>query len=298
MVLAGIRFGNIMGASLKSIKKRISSVRSTQKITKAMKMVAAAKLRRAESTALQARPYKNALQGITERVAFRAGYESHPFFTERPKVQRREVWVLSSDRGLCGGFNGNLLRRFSEVFQDWKQKGVEVVCRLVGRRGRDFFNAKHLPREEFLTGMYDKITPAQTRPLVETMVGRFLSGECDEIWISYNRFKSVLSQEVMLEKILPFICNPSSHSHVDYLYEPSRQKLLDGLLKEALVAHVHQAFLESYASELAARMAAMDNATNNASDMIHLLTLQYNRARQAAITTELMDIVNGAEALR
>ena len=262
-------------------------------------MVAAAKLRRAEHAAFGARAYQKALVGLSKRIVLRSGASAHPFLTLKEKIKRRELLVFCSDRGLCGGFNGNLLRRLGVLLDQWRAEGVQVDCRVVGKRGRDYFNAKQMKQEEWFSGLYDKITREQSMQWVQPFVERFLNGQTDEVWITYNRFKSVLSQEVMLERILPLGDHEESPKiRVDYLYEPSRTVCLDKLLRKTVVAWVHQAFLESFASELAARMTAMDSATKNASDMIQSLTLQFNRARQAAITKELMDIVNGAEALQ
>ncbi len=262
-------------------------------------MVAAAKLRRAEHAAFGARPYHLALVALVQRVAARSGQESHPLLQPKEKVQRRELLIFSSDRGLCGGFNSNLLRKLGATVEQWRETGIQTDCRVIGKRGRDYFNAKELKQEECFTGLYDKIKREETEKLVQPLLDRFLNGKTDEVWITYNRFKSVLSQEVTLERILPLGDQKGTQKvQVDYLYEPNRSSVLDKLLRETVITRVHQAFLESFAAELAARMTAMDSATKNASDMIQFLTLQFNRARQAAITRELMDIVNGAEALQ
>ena len=283
-------------ASLKSIRKRISSVKSTQKITKAMKMVAAAKLRRAQFRAIEARAYTQAAMQMAGRAAVRAGVEAHPLFRTGSVQTPKELWILSSDRGLCGGFNSNLLRRAG----DFLEKGP-VQCRVVGKKGRDFFRARGWKTEEVLTGFYDNLDAESLRKKAEEIAARFASGQTGEVWIAYNRFQSAMVQVVTFEKLLPLSAGGAQEKKapvgVDYLYEPERFQVLDWLCKEALTAALRQALFESQAAELAARMTAMESATSNASDMISYLTLQYNRVRQATITRELMDIVGGAEAL-
>lgn len=289
-------------ASLKSIKKRIGSVKNTQKITKAMKMVAAAKLRRAQSAAFNARHYTNAVRGLVSRLVTANSGLSHPLMKGPEKVATREYLVLTSDRGLCGGFNGNLLRRLGEAIETSRKEGVEARCRVVGKKGRDYFKSKSWDLHESITDLYDNLDRSVAEELAKVASHRFQSGKADEVWLVYNYFRSAMVQEVTFHKILPCsaptVESGQSEKPIDYIYEPSAEGVLDKLLNESLVALTYQSFLESIASELAARMTAMDNATNNASDMIGYLTLKYNRARQAAITRDLMDIVNGAEALR
>ncbi len=288
-------------ASLKSIKKRISSVKNTQKITKAMKMVAAAKLRRAQHAALNARHYTDAVRGLVNRLVMANKDRTHPLMQPAEKVKNREYLIFTSDRGLCGGFNGNLLRRLGDALEDCRQKGLEAKCRVVGKKGRDYFKAKNWGLTESVTGLYENLNREVAEELAKVAIHRFEAGKTDEVYLVYNYFKSTMIQEVLFQPILPLIPAGKEKGEgrpIDYIYEPTAEIVLDQLLNESLVAFIYQAFLESYASELASRMAAMDNATNNASDMIGYLTLQYNRARQASITRELMDIVNGAEALK
>lgn len=283
--------------SLKSIKKRIGSVKNTQKITKAMKMVAAAKLRRAQTAAVQARLFTGQIIEVTGRLILsRAG--KHPLTVSVEEgTTLREYLVLTSDRGLCGGFNSNLLRRLGDLLQTAKEKGMVTDCRIIGKKGRDYFRAKGWPFAEAATGLYDGYDRSIAEELAKVAIHRFGAGKISEVWLVYNHFKSAMVQEITFKKILPMESKESGRP-IDYIYEPDAKTVLDTLLRERVVAEIHQAFLESIASELAARMAAMENATSNAFDMIRYLTLVYNRARQAAITRELMDIVNGAEALR
>lgn len=299
-------------ASLKAIKKRIGSVKSTQKITRAMKMVAAAKLRRAQAHAMNARHYTDAIWRLSCRLSGFAGDELHPLTAARGgvsgkkgKVGSRDYLLFTSDRGLCGGFNSNLLRRFADELSSCREQGIQPICRMVGKRGRDYFKVKNWELKEAVTGLYDKLNRGVAEELAKIATHRFEGGKTDEVWICFNYFQSAMVQKVTFQKILPLEPQPSSTTHeakkenaIDYIYEPSRPGVLDRLLRESVAAKIYSALLESMASELAARMSAMENATNNASDMIGYLTLQYNRARQATITRELMDIVNGAEALR
>lgn len=282
--------------SLKTIRKRINSVRSTQKITKAMKMVAAAKLRRANQAAVQARDYLKAAEEITTRVIANRGNEKNSLTIAKENITKRDYLILTSDRGLCGGFNSNLLRRVEGELVKCRELKIRTECRIIGKKGRDYFKAKHLEIAESATGLYENLDFKVAQELGKVAIHRFEVGKTEEVWIGFNYFKSMMVQEVRIQKLLPF---DDVHSPViDYIYEPNGFVVLDKVLKEYVTAQIYSALLESYASELAARMAAMDNATNNASDMIQYLTLVYNRARQATITRELMDIVNGAEALR
>lgn len=302
--------------SLKAIKKRIGTVKSTQKITRAMKMVAAAKLRRAQAHAMNARHYTDAIWRLSCRLSGFAGDEPHPLTAVREsgggkgKVAHRDYLLFTSDRGLCGGFNSNLLRRFADELAACREQGIQPVCRMVGRKGRDYFRVKNWELKEAVTGLYDTLNRGVAEELAKIAIHRFEGGKTDEVWICFNYFQSAMVQKVTFQKILPLAPEPSGligrfeigrdeiGRPPDYIYEPSRLGVLDRLLRESVASKIYSAFLESMASELAARMTAMENATNNASDMIGYLTLQYNRARQATITRELMDIVNGAEALQ
>ena len=286
-------------ASLKEIHKRIGTVKNIRKITKAMKMIAAAKLRRAQEAALNARRYKQVCEEVAVRIAERGDISAHPFLKPCHEKGRRELWIFSSDRGLCGGFNSNLLRQISPFLEKSKWENVKIENHLVGKKSRDFFKARRWDIHEFLTGIYDPIQLESVQKIVEGISARIKSGGTQEVWLAYNVFQSALVQKPTLEKILPIgeIQHTKRVSKVDYLYEPSKVETLDRVLQEMLKSKIYQAMMESSAAELAARMTAMDNATRNGSDMIDYLTLQYNRARQAAITTELMDIIGGAEAL-
>ena len=283
-------------ATLKSIRKRIASVRNTQKITKAMKMVAAAKLRRAQGRLISARPYASKMEELLGSLAALAG--DHPLLKPHETAARAEFLILTSDRGLCGGFNGNLLRRVEDFLATSAPSYEEARVRVVGKKGRDFFRARRRELASVETGLYDRFTFENALQMAGDFLSGYREGKFDHFYLVYNRFKSAISQEIRIDRILPIEPKPAEEYLPEYLYEPARQELLDSVLPRGIATLVYRAFLESMAGELGARMAAMESATNNCTDMIYRLTLQLNRARQAAITRELMDIVNGAEALK
>ncbi len=285
-------------ATLKTIKTRIVSVKNTRKVTKAMQMIAAARLRRAQSAALGARAYAKHVGELAGRLAQRTGTNVDPLLAPRERIARLEFIVITSDRGLCGGFNANLLREVERKWDEYRSHGVEVSCTVIGRKGRDVLKARGRTLRDAQAGFCDKLTTDKTRAFTEPFIQRYLDGEIDRIELVYNRFRNVIAQDVTFEPVLPLLLEDVTPAQVDYVYEPSRDAVVHGLLEQALVARVHQACLESVAGEFAARMSAMDNATKNANDMIDALTMQYNRARQASITKELLDIVNGAESIK
>jgi F-type H+-transporting ATPase subunit gamma len=295
--------------SLKNIRTQIASKKSTQKITRAMKLVAASRLRRAQDSIVAARPYANSLAEAIAEVALRAGGESHPLL-ERRSPERITLVLLTSDRGLAGGFNANVFRvtqRFIAERKAATPPAREIVLEIVGKKGRDYYRR----RRQTIT----RETPAPTaesasqiaREMAQIVSHEFHEGRTDAVFLVYNEFKSAVQQRVVVEPLLPVIgadlsaagnAQATTVGALDFAYEPSKEKLLDALLPLYLESQIYRALLESIASELGARMTAMDSATNNAKEMIASLTLQYNRARQAAITKELMEIVSGAEALK
>jgi F-type H+-transporting ATPase subunit gamma len=296
--------------SLKSIRTRIASVKSTQKITRAMKLVAAARLRRAQDAIIGARPYANALQDAVAEVALRAGAESHPLLDQRP-VARIGLVTLTSDRGLAGGFNANVFRAVQR-FTTEKAEGAspaKVALYVLGRKGRDFFRRRRAPIALEIAGVAGDTAEARAQELAVTVLQAFETAEVDDVYLVYNQFKSAIQQKVVVEPILPLAAaRLATHSAAaaaagaggptDFVYEPGKRELLDALLPLYVQGQIYRALLESIASEFGARMTAMDSATSNAKEVIARLTLQYNRARQAAITKELMEIVSGAEALK
>jgi F-type H+-transporting ATPase subunit gamma len=287
--------------SLKAVRTRIASVKSTQKITRAMKLVAAAKLRRAQDAIVAARPYAQALAEAVAEVAARAGDDAHPMLQQRDG-RRLAVVTITSDRGLCGGFNANICRA-THRFVDDKVKSKdadEVRVDVVGRKGRDYFRRRKVKISHEFPGVVGETALDRARELAITVGGDFIEGRVDGVYLVYNEFKSAMSQRVVTERLLPVMPAPAvaEGGQTDFLYEPGKRELLNLMLPLYVQSQIYRAFLESIASEFGARMTSMDNATTNANEIIDRLTLQYNRARQAAITKELMEIVGGAEALK
>jgi F-type H+-transporting ATPase subunit gamma len=301
--------------SLKAIRKRISSVKSTQKITRAMKMVAGARLARAQSRILALRPYAVKTQEVLASVV--ASYETpdgldgaaperepeHPLLAVRPEKNVALV-VLTSDRGLCGAFNTNINKAAERAWRERIQEGQTVSIYTVGRKGRDYMRRRGAPVAHEFTGIWENLDLAKATKIGRTVLPPLLSGDVDAIYLVYNEFKSAMTQRVVVERLLPIPrravaaeATPQETS-LEYIYEPDKKALLERLLPMYVEISILRALLESMASELGARMTAMDSATKNAKEMIGSLTLVYNRARQAAITKELMEIIGGAEALK
>jgi F-type H+-transporting ATPase subunit gamma len=287
--------------SLKAVRTRIASVKSTQKITRAMKLVAAARLRRAQDNILAARPYALGLAEAVSQVAARAGDDSHPMLEQRDG-RRLTVVALTSDRGLAGGFNANVCRS-AQRFVDERLRGGAadlVQIDVIGRKGRDYFRRRRMRIGHEFAGVPADAANDRAKELALTVTADFTEGRVDGVFLAYNEFKSAVSQRVTVERLLPITPAPLADDvpQTDFLYEPGKKELLDLMLPLYVQSQIYRAVLESIASELGARMTAMENATKNAGEMIDRLTLQYNRARQAAITKELMEIVGGAEALK
>ncbi|HKX11649.1 MAG TPA: ATP synthase F1 subunit gamma [bacterium] len=287
-------------ATLKTIRKRIITTKSTQKITKAMKMVAAAKLRRAQTALSQARPHLQMLEAAILRWVTQAEAWDHPLLRAAESPKQGEILVMTSDRGLCGGFNGNLLRRVDHFSRHEGKAFEQFNISSMGRKGREYYRAKNIPTKEILKSFEDDFSFAQAEARANIYIQGFLAGEFDTFFLAFNHFKSAISQEPTIKKVLPLGISQDQAQPAGppIVWEGNREAILNTALPRYVATLLYIAVLESRASELGARMSAMENATNNAKEMIHSLTLQYNRARQAAITTELMDIVNGAEALK
>jgi len=288
--------------SLRDIRNRIGSVKSTRQITKAMKMVAAARLRRAQDAILKTRPYAMLLDQTLARVAARAAAEeaaAHPLLA--PRVQRQaEVVVITSDRGLAGGFNSNIARRTQRFLTENGDRFEGLQLATIGKKGRDFFRARKLSVRKDFTGIHADLRYEKAEAIAEEYTARYLAGDVDAVFLAYNEFKSAISQKPVVVQLLPIETAPVAEASagIDFKYEPSREALLRDLLPRQIATQVWRALLESAASEHGARMSAMESATKNAEEMISSLTLQYNRARQAYVTKELMEIVSGAEALK
>ncbi len=287
-------------ANLKAIKKRISTVKSTRQITKAMKMVSAAKLRRSQEAVVAARPYAAKMLQVLSSLALREEAEAHPLLMERGR-RRALIVLLTADRGLCGGFNANVSKaaeRFIRANQDGFE-GYDLM--IIGRKGRDYLKTRAGMN---IAKVYENVTGhinyATAKLIGEEVVATYEAEKYDVVYLIFNAFRSAISQDVTINKLLPIVpMDVEEGTHVaEYLYEPSRGKVLSQLLPKHVEVQIFRALLESVASEHGARMSAMDSASKNASEMISKLTLQYNRARQASITKELMEIISGAEAIK
>jgi len=283
--------------SLKDIKRRIKSVKNTQQITKAMKMVAAAKLKRAHDDILAARPYAQKMLDIINSLSSRVRPDAHPLLSKRGGG-RVELVIVTSDRGLCGGFNSNIIRT-SEGFIRKNTDNTGITLNLIGKKAKDYFKRRGLTiRQERPVGSgRPKYTAAAE--IAKEIVDSHIKETFDETYLIYSEFKSALSQELVIRRLLPIESPKESEEEAtEYIYEPSQEAILADILPKYIEVQIFMALLESAASEHGARMAAMDSATKNAKEMIEGLTLKYNRLRQAAITKELMEIIGGAEALK
>jgi F-type H+-transporting ATPase subunit gamma len=288
-------------ANLKEIRKRISSVKATQKITRAMKMVAGARLNRAQQRITAMRPYAVTTGRILREVvaAFADDSATQHALLKRREEKRALYVVVTSDRGLCGSFNSSITKKAESEWRARTAEGREVQFALIGRKGRDYFRRRNAPIYHVFEGIWEKLGPEQARVVARTVLKPFLNGEVDAIYLVYNEFKSAMSQQVVIEPLFPLpkaVVQETADSP-EFIFEPDREALLERLVPMYVEISILRALYESMASELGARMTAMDSATKNASEMIGTLTLKYNQARQAAITTELLEIIAGAEAL-
>lgn len=285
--------------SLKAIRNRIASVKSTQKITRAMKLVSAAKLRRAQENILAARPYALKLHELISELALRADFEDHPLLAHR-EPRRVQLVVVTSDRGMCGAFNTNILRTAEKYIRENKTTHDEIHLSVVGRKGREYLRHRHYEMKSTFPGLEIASALEESKQIADGIIDDFLGDNLDMVYLVYNEFKSAMSQRITVEQILPIaeLELDDGGAAIDFVYEPDKQTLLETIIPMYLHVEVYRATLESLASEFGARMTAMENATNNANDMIGALTLQFNKARQASITKELLDIVGGAEALK
>ncbi len=287
-------------ASLKSIRTRIKSVKSSEKITKAMKMVAASKLRKAQEEVRHARPYAQKLDEVVGRLAKRLssqGEPPHPLLATHVSQKRIELLVLTSDRGLCGAFNSNIIRRAQRFLNEMGPLYHEIRVSTLGRKGYEALRREGQMIRTNYVGILEHPSYLKASQIAEELTHSYIDDHLDALYLVYNEFKSAISQQVVVKRLLPIEPAEALEDPVDYIYEPGQKELLEQLLPRNLATQLYQSFLESVASEHGARMSAMDNATRNAKEVIGSLTLKYNRARQAAITTELVEIISGAEAL-
>jgi F-type H+-transporting ATPase subunit gamma len=285
-------------ASLKSIKKRIVSVKNTRQITKAMKMVSAAKLRRAQENVVAARPYAKKLGEVLDRLAKSQGEGGSPLLQKR-NSQKALLIVVTSDRGLCGGFNANICKAAERFVREKKGEYTEISVMTIGRKGYEFLKNRQKIHKNYGNVLSNLNYPTAAL-LAQEVIEGFVTEEYDEVFLLFNAFRSVMSQDITLQQLLPIVPETTADEEYapEYIYEPSKGELLAELLPKHIEVQMFKAFLESVASEHGARMTAMDSASKNATEMIGKLTLQYNRARQAAITTELMEIISGAESIK
>ncbi|MBI3399581.1 MAG: ATP synthase F1 subunit gamma [Deltaproteobacteria bacterium] len=281
--------------SLKDIKRRIKSVKSTQQITKAMKMVAAAKLKRAHDDIVAARPYAQKMLDIANSLASRVRPDAHPLLHKRGG-NRIELIVVTSDRGLCGGFNSNILRATEGFLRN--NTDSTITLNIIGRKAKDYFKRRDMKIRQERTVGSGRPKYAAAAEIAKEIVDSYIKETFDETYLIYSEFKSALSQKPVIQKLLPIEPTKGVEKAAEYIYEPSQEAILADILPKYIEIQIFRALLESAASEHGARMAAMDSATKNAKEMISSLTLTYNRFRQAAITKELMEIVSGAEALK
>jgi F-type H+-transporting ATPase subunit gamma len=287
-------------ATLRDIKRRIKAVQSTSKITKAMKMVSAAKFRKAQQRMFELRPYAERMGNILSSLAGGAEGEMHPLLVVRPR-KNIEVLVITSDRGLCGAFNTNILKAGTKHIAELQKEGFDVAISCVGRKARDYFKRRNIELKKAWTGISGKISYANAQEIAGEIIEKYTDESVDEVVLIYNEFKSAIAQKVVIAKLLPLAPIEVSEETLpvyNFIYEPTKQEIFSRLVPKNVEIQIFRALIESQASEEAARMAAMENATKSANDMISSLTLQYNKARQATITKELMDIVGGVEALK
>ena len=295
-------------ATLREIRRRIGGVKRTQKITKAMKMVAAAKLRRAQDAIISARPYARKMNEMLRHLVTKIDPEINPLLQTR-EVKRAAVVIVTSDRGLCGAFNSNIVKtsvdHINRNYGHLVERLHAFKLIVVGKKGFDFFNKKDFELHSKHVGIFQALDFNHARSIVQEITDGYLKGEFDKVELIYNEFKSVIQQRIVVEQLLPIPPEDTketedlrSLAQVEYIYEPSSAEIINALLPKHLNFQMWRILLESNAAEQGARMTAMDNATTNASELIRDLTLSYNKARQASITKELLEIVSGAEALK
>jgi F-type H+-transporting ATPase subunit gamma len=281
--------------ALVDIRRRIRSVKNTQQITKAMKMVSAAKLRRAQEAMFAARPYARKMLEVLGDLAVRAESHAHPLLQDRGS-QRIVLIVITSDKGLCGAFNANIIRTAVRFLAD--REGKDRSLAFLGRKGRDYFRRRPYTVRSEQVGIFQALRFSHAQQIAHGIMEGFVKGEFDQVYLVYNEFKSVIQQRVVVDHLLPIERHEikPEEPELDYLYEPSARAIFSGILPKFIETQVWHALLESAAAEHSARMTAMDAATTNASDVIDSLTLYMNKVRQAAITREIIEVVSGASA--
>jgi F-type H+-transporting ATPase subunit gamma len=300
--------------SLKAIRNRITSVKNTRKITRAIKLVSTAKLRRAQDALIAARPYASAITRVVSELSAVAGADAHKLFDDRP-LSRAAIVVMTSDRGQAGAFNANVVKAVERYAANELSGANEVSLRIIGRKGNQYFARRRATVTSFDAGPTGPTALDLARETANRVIDDFTSGKVDRVFIVYNEFKSAISQITRVKQLLPVVPEttkstalvasggaaahaPAAETQTDFLYEPGKQELLNRLVPLYVQIQIYRAALESIAAFFAAQMTAMENATKNAGEMVAKLTLSYNRARQASITKELLEIIGGAEALK
>jgi F-type H+-transporting ATPase subunit gamma len=283
----------------KEIRTKITSVKNTQKITKAMEMVAASKMRKAQERMHSARPYAHKMRQVIAHLGLANPEYKHPYLVPRSEVKRIGIIVVSSDRGLCGGLNSNLFRDLLKRMQKWSEQGTDIDMSIIGNKAAGFFSRVKVNIVAQTTHIGDRPTLEVLIGAVKVMLDKYIAGEIDEVYISANEFVNSMTQSPKLERIVPVPASDDEDMkyHWDYIYEPDAKEVLDQLLNRYIESLVYQDVIENIACEQAARMVAMKSASDNAGDLIDELQLIYNKARQAAITQELSEIVSGAAAV-
>jgi F-type H+-transporting ATPase subunit gamma len=278
------------------IRRRIRSVKNTQQITKAMKMVSAAKLRRAQERVMSARPYAQKILSVLNSLVTRSEGQTHPLLEDRGG-ERIQVVVITADKGLCGAFNSNIIKAAQNFIGEHRHRQLTLNC--VGRKGRDFFRKGSLPLAHEAVNIFARLDYSHAKQISATLMEEFSNKEVDAVYLVYNEFKSVIQQRIVVEQLLPIqkLAASEEASLIGYIYEQPAGEIFGSLIPKHVEVQVYRALLESAAAEYGARMTAMDAATNNAIDLIDSLTLTMNRARQAGITREIIEIVGGAAAL-
>jgi F-type H+-transporting ATPase subunit gamma len=282
-------------ANVLDIRRRIRSVKNTQQITKAMKMVSAAKLRRAQERVINARPYANKILAVLNSLVTRSENRSHPLLEARGD-QRIQLVVVTADKGLCGAFNANIIKAAQAFIDENRDRQLTLNC--VGRKGRDFFRRRSTPIAHQFVNIFHRLEYSNAKEIASKLMDEFATSELDAIYLVYNEFKSVIQQRIVVERLLPIqrLEAASEEALIDYIYEQPPAEIFSSLIPKHVEIQVYRALLESAAAEHGARMTAMEAATNNAIEMIDTLTLTMNRARQAGITKEIIEIVSGAAA--
>jgi F-type H+-transporting ATPase subunit gamma len=297
--------------SLKAIRNRITSVKNTRKITRAIKLVSTAKLRRAQDALIAARPYSSAITKVVSELSAVAGAESHKLFEDRP-LSKAAIVVVTSDRGQAGAFNANVVKAVERYAANELSGATEVSLRIIGRKGNQYFARRRATVTSFDAAPTGATALELARETANRVIADFTAGKVDRVFVVYNEFKSAISQITRVKQLLPVVPEkttalvasggaaqaPAAEAQPDFLYEPGKQELLNRLVPLYVQIQIYRAALESIAAFFAAQMTAMENATKNAGEMIAKLTLSYNRARQASITKELLEIIGGAEALK